>query len=113
MKPLKPIDQYDQISILKEVKERFGSISNFNKITRRCPTDLYYLQHYVFTKQSTKKYVIESVYKDIIEYEPKRLYLDHIDCHIIRNTIKAGYETVKAFSDDHPEFSTFWVSTVI
>ena len=110
MKPLKPIDQYNQITILKEVKERFGSINNFNKITGRQPTDLYY---YTYHKRSAVKQTIESIYGDIEMFQPKRLYLDDLDRSEIRQMIVEKYDTITAFSDDNPEFSTFWVSRIV
>ena len=113
MKPLKPIDQYNQITILKEVKERFGSINNFNKITGRQPTDLYYLKNYTYHKRSAVKQTIESIYGDIEMFQPKRLYLDDLDRSEIRQMIVEKYDTITAFSDDNSEFSTFWVSRIV
>jgi hypothetical protein len=112
MKPLKPIEQYTQITILKEVKERFGSINSFNKITGRQHWDLYYLKNYNFKKRSALNNVVKSIYKDINDHQPKSLYLSDYDRIIIRDLIKRKHDTFKSFSDDYPQFSPFWLSRI-
>ena len=111
MKPLKPIIEYELTDLLGEVKERFGSIHNFNLTVGRQEFDLYYLQAGVSEKK--RAIIMKSIYGDILEYEPESIELNNRDRALIRSRIYTKAKNIVAFCRTYPDYTNQYISRVL
>jgi hypothetical protein len=109
---MKTIDNYTLGDLVKEVKKRFGSIHNFNRLTGRKPHALYNIENRGLSQKRIDLHRT-SIYNDIVEHEPKMLALDVSYRGLIYLEIYRRYKTVLKFSEANPEFDNIYISRII
>jgi hypothetical protein len=109
---MKTIDNYTLGDLVKEVKKRFGSIHNFNRLTGRKKHALYNIENRGLSQKRIDLHRT-SIYNDIIEYEPKTLVLESMHRSWIYYEIHKKYGTILKFSKANPEFDNIYISRII